>query len=151
MFLQHFRCFIAYLHLYVLPQVPADFMSYTCCFLPFSPAWDVSHATIHHELQVRLAPWKKSCNKSRQHIKKQRHHFAAKGPFSQSYGFFSSQVWMWELDHKEGWVLKNWCFQIVVLGLLRVPWTVKRSNQSILKEINPEYSLEGLMLKLKLQ
>ena len=59
---------------------------------------------------------------------------------------------MWELDHKEEWVPKNWCFQIVVLErLLRVPWTAKRSNQSILREINPEYSLEGLMLKLKLQ
>ena len=59
---------------------------------------------------------------------------------------------MRELDHKEDWVLKNWCFQIVVLErLLRVPWMARRSNQSILKEINLEYSLEGLMLKLKLQ
>ena len=74
-----------------------------------------------------------------------------KGLYSQSYGFFSS-VWMWELDHKEGWAPKNWCFQIVVLRrLLRVPWTARKSNQSILKGINPEYSLEGLMLKLKLQ
>ena len=52
---------------------------------------------------------------SRQHIKKQRHHFAVKGPSSQSYVFSSSHVWMWELDHKEGWVPKNWCLQIVVL------------------------------------
>ena len=52
--------------------------------------------------------------KPRQHIKK-RHHFADKGPYSQSYGFSSSHAWMQELDHKEGWVLKNWCFQIVVL------------------------------------
>ena len=61
---------------------------------------------------------------------------------------------MWELDHKESWVLKNWCFWTVVLEktvVLRVPWTARRSNQSILKEISPEYSLEGLMLKLKLQ
>ena len=55
----------------------------------------------------------------------------------------------WELDHKEGWALKNWCFQTGRKRLLRVPWTA-RSNQFILKEINPEYSLEGLMLKLKL-
>ena len=48
-------------------------------------------------------------------MKKQRHHFANKVPLSQSYGFFSSQVWMWELDHKEGWVLKNWGFWIPVL------------------------------------
>ena len=68
-------------------------------------------------------------------------------PYSQSYGFSSSHIWMWELNHKEGWVPKNWCFQTVVLEkTLRVPWTSKRSNQSILKEINPEYSLEGLML-----
>ena len=59
---------------------------------------------------------------------------------------------MWELDHKESWVPKNWCFWTVVLErLLRVPWTARRSNQSILKEISPECSLEGLMLKLKLQ
>ena len=59
---------------------------------------------------------------------------------------------MWELDHKEGWTLKNWCFQTVVLEkTLGVPRTARRSNQFILKEINPEYSLEGLMLKLKLQ
>ena len=59
---------------------------------------------------------------------------------------------MWEMDHEEGWVLKNWCFWTVVLEkTLESPWTARRSNQSILKEINPEYSLEGLMLKLKLQ
>ena len=62
-----------------------------------------------------LAPWKKSYEKPRQCIKKKRHHFADKGPYSQSYGFSSSHVWMWELDHKEGWALKNWCFQTVVL------------------------------------
>ena len=50
-----------------------------------------------------------------QHIEKQRHHFANKGPYSQSYGFSSSHVWMWELYHKEGWALKNWCFWTVVL------------------------------------
>ena len=59
---------------------------------------------------------------------------------------------MWDLDYIESWVLKNWCFWIVVQRrLLRVPWTARRSNQSILKEINPEYSLKGPMLKLKLQ
>ena len=64
----------------------------------------------------------------------------------------SSHVQMCELDSKEGRALKNWCFWTVLLGrLLRVPWKVRRPNQSILKEINPEYSLEGLMLKLKLQ
>ena len=66
--------------------------------------------------------------------------------------FSSSHVWMWELDYTESWAPKNWCFWTVVLEkTLRVSWTAKRSNQSILKEISPEYSLEGLMLKLKLE
>ena len=59
---------------------------------------------------------------------------------------------MWEFYYKESWALKNWCFWTVVLDkTLRVPWTARRSNQSILKEISHEYSLEGLMLRLKLQ
>ena len=62
-----------------------------------------------------LASWKKSFDTPRQHIKEQRHHFAAKGPCSQSYDFSSSHVWMWVLDHKEGWTPKNWCFQTVVI------------------------------------
>ena len=99
-----------------------------------------------------LAPWKKNYDQLRQHIKKQRHHFANKGLSSQSYGFSSGHVWMWELDYKESWVPKNWCFWTAMLErLLRVPQTTRRSNQSIRKEISPEYSLEGLMLKLKLQ
>ena len=61
-----------------------------------------------------LAPWKKSYDQPRQHIKKQRHYFANKGLFNQSYGFSSSHVWMWELDHKESWAL-NWGFWTVVL------------------------------------
>ena len=71
---------------------------------------------------------------------KSRHYFANKGPSPQGYGFSSSHVWMCELDYKESW-----------RRLLRVPWTARRFNQSILKEISPEYSLEALMLKLKLQ
>ena len=102
-----------------------------------------------------LAPWKKSYDQPRQ----QRHYFANKGPSSQSYGFSSSHIWMWELDYKESWAPKDWSFWTVVLkkttvweplGLQGAPWTARRSNPSILKEIRPEYSLEGLMLKLKL-
>ena len=62
-----------------------------------------------------LALWKESYDKPRQHIRKPRQHFADKGPYSQSYGLSSSHVSLWELDHKEGWVPKNWCFRIVVL------------------------------------
>ena len=62
-----------------------------------------------------LAPWKKSYNKPRQCIKKQRQYFANKSLYSQIYGFSSSHVWMWQLDHKEGWAPQNWCFWTVVL------------------------------------
>ena len=62
-----------------------------------------------------LTPWKKSYDQPRQHIKKQRHYFTNKGPFSQSYGFSSSHKWMYKLDYKESWASKNWCFWTVVL------------------------------------
>ena len=62
-----------------------------------------------------ISPWKESCDQPRQHIKKQRHYFTNKGLSNQSYGFSSSHVWMWELDYKGSWVLKNWCFWTVVL------------------------------------
>ena len=81
-----------------------------------------------------LTPWKKSYDQPRQHVKKQKHYFANKGPSSQGYGFSSD-------------AFELWCWR----RLLRVPWTARRSNQSILKEISPEISLEGMMVKLKLQ
>ena len=62
-----------------------------------------------------LAPWKKSYDQPRQHVKKQGHYFASKGPSSQSYGFPSSHVWMWELEYKESSGPKNWCFWTAVL------------------------------------
>ena len=62
-----------------------------------------------------LAPWKKSFDNPRQHIKKQRHYFADKGPYCPSYGFSNSHLWVWELDHKESWAPKNGCFWTVVL------------------------------------
>ena len=81
-----------------------------------------------------FAPWKKSYDKPRQHIKKQRHHFVNKGPSSQSYVFSSSHVWMWELDHKESWALKNWCFWTGVLEkTLESPLDCKQ-----IKPINPK-------------
>ena len=98
-----------------------------------------------HEIK-KLAPWKKSYDESRQHIKKQRHYFAKKGPSSQSYGFSSSHIWTIKkvecrrIDAFELWYWRR---------LLTVPWTTRRPNQSTLKEISPEYSLERLMLKLE--
>ena len=62
-----------------------------------------------------LAPWKKSYDDPKEHIKNKRRYFANKGPSSQGYGFSSSHVWMWELDYKESWAPKNWCFWTVVL------------------------------------
>ena len=62
-----------------------------------------------------FTPWKESYDRPRQHIKKQRHNFANKGPSSQGYGFSSGHVWMWELGYKESWAPKNWCFWPVVL------------------------------------
>ena len=77
-----------------------------------------------------LAPWKKSYDKPRQHIKKQRHYFANKCPSSQTYGFSSSHIWMWVLDYSESWALTNWCFWTVVL---------EKTLESLLdcKEIKP--------------
>ena len=94
-----------------------------------------------------LAPWKKSYDQPRQPNEKERHYFANKGLSSQGCGFSSNHVWMWELDYKESWcqridAFELWCWR----RLLRVHWPARRSNQSILREINPEYALEGLML-----
>ena len=62
-----------------------------------------------------LTIWKEGDEQPRQHIKKQTHYFVNKGPSRQGYGFFSGHVWMWELDYKESWVPKNWCFWTMVL------------------------------------
>ena len=98
-----------------------------------------------------LTPWKESYDQPRQHIKKQRHYFASKGASHQGYGFSSSHVWMWQTVKKAERRRKDafelWCWR----RLLRVPWTAWRSNQSILKEISPGISLEGMMRKLKQQ
>ena len=103
-----------------------------------------------HKIKT-LAPWKECYDKPRQCVKKQRHHFADKGPYSQSYGFsnrYGCESWT---IRKAGCqridALELWCWR----RLLRVSWIARKSNQSILKEINTEHSLEGLMLKVKLQ
>jgi len=93
-----------------------------------------------------------SSSSSRQLIKKQKDYFANKGPSSQSYGFpvVMYGCESWTIKKAEHWridAFELWCWR----RLLRVPWTARRSNQSILKEISPEYSLQGLMLKLELQ
>ena len=99
-----------------------------------------------------IAPLKQSYDKPRWCIKNQKHHFANKCLYNQSYGFSSSRVWMWELDYKEGWVLKNWCFWTVVL------WKTLESplDSKGIKPVNPKVSqpwtfMGGLMLRLKLQ
>ena len=104
-----------------------------------------------HEIKKTLAPWKKSYGKPRQHIKKKRHYFADKGLYS-DLSFASSHAWIWVLDHKEGWVPKNWCFWTVVLDkTLESPLDCKE-----IKPVHPKGNqswifIEGLMIKLKLQ
>ena len=94
-----------------------------------------------HEIKT-LAPWKESYDKSRQHVKKQRRYFVHKCPSSQGYGFSSSHLWMWELGHNEGWVLRNWCFQIVVLEkTLESPLDSKE-----IKPINPKGSQSWIFI-----
>ena len=102
-----------------------------------------------HEIRRRLLLGRKAVI-NLDSVLKSRHYSADKGPYSQGYHILSGHIWLWELDCKEAEcqrtdVFKLWCWR----RLLRVPWTA-RSNQSILREINSEYSLEGLMLKLKL-
>ena len=99
-----------------------------------------------------LAPWKKRYDQPRQHIKKLRHYFADKGLSSQSCDFllviYGCESWtIRKAEHWKTDTFGFWCWR----RLLRVTWTARRSTQSILKEISPEYSLERLMLKLKLQ
>ena len=100
-----------------------------------------------------LALWKKSYDKRRPHIKKQRHHFADKSPSCQNYGFSSSRVWMWELVNKKGWVLKKWCFRTLVQEkTLENPL----DNKDI-KPVNPKgnqhwiFTGRTVMLRQKLQ
>ena len=99
-----------------------------------------------------LTPWKESYDQLRQNIKKQRHYFVNKGPSSQGYGFSSGHVWIWQLDYKESWVQKNWCFWTVVLEkTLESPLDCKKIQLVHPKENQSWIFKEGLMLKLKLQ
>ena len=99
-----------------------------------------------------LAPWKKSYDQPRQHIKKQRHYLSTKVHLVKAMVFplvmYGCDSWtMRKAEHQRIDAFELWCWR----RLLRVPWTARKSSQSIIKEISPEYSLEGLMLKLKLQ
>ena len=95
-----------------------------------------------------LFPWKKNYDKPRQHVKIQRHYFADKGQSSQSYVMYGCERWTIKKTKCQRIdAFKLWCWR----RFLRALWIARRSNQSVLKEINPEYSLEGLLLKLKLQ
>ena len=99
-----------------------------------------------------LGPWKKSYDQPRQHIKKQRHYFTNKAPSSQSYGFSSSHVWMWELNYKERWLPKNWCFWTVgedsweSLGQKEFKTVNPKGNQSCIFIGRTDVEAEALML-----
>ena len=89
-------------------------------------------------MKLKDTPWKESCDQPRQHFKKQRYYFANKGLSSQSYGFSTSHEWMWELNYKESWAPKNWCFWTVVLektlesplDCKEIQWVHPKENQS---------------------
>ena len=89
-----------------------------------------------------LAPWKKSYNNPRQHIKKQRHCFAVKSPYSKSYGFSSSHVWMWEFEDKEAWTPKNWCFWVMLLGKTFESALYRKE----IKPVNPEGNQSWILI-----
>ena len=123
--------------LFYFPSVPLCIYSYSICCTKL----------ICRELRTKSSP---TLMTQTDRIKKQRHHFANKGPYSQSYVFFFPVVMngceSWAIkkaEHQRTDAFKLWCWR----RLLRVSWTTRRSNQSILKEINPEYSSEGLMLE----
>ena len=98
-----------------------------------------------------LTPWKESSGQPRQHIKKQRHYFANRGPSSEGYGFSSGHVWMWELEYKESWAWKNWFFWTVVLeNPLANPLSCTEIQSAHPKRDQSWGSLEAVMLKLKL-
>ena len=99
----------------------------------------------------RYLPFGRKAMRNLDSILKHRDISLLANPSSDSYGFSSSHVWMWQLDHKEGWVPKNWCSWSVVLDKTLESPLDSKIQQSILKEINSKYSLEGLMLKLKIQ
>ena len=105
-----------------------------------------------HEIRICFTLWKKSYDQARQHIKKQRYYFTKKVHLVKAMVFpvvmYGCESWtVKKAEHQRIDAFELWCWR----SLLRVPWTARRSNQSILKEISPEYWLQGLMLKLKLQ
>ena len=153
----------SHVHLYATPQtaahqalVPGILQARILVWvaISFSNAWKwkVKGKSLSH-VQLLVTPWTPAYQApppmghqcllrwpTLTGYKKQRHNFANKGPSSQSFGFSSSHIWMWELDYKESWALRTdafelWCWR----RFLRVPWTGRRSNQFILKEISPEY------------
>ena len=131
-------------------QIDGDTMETVTDFI-FLDSKISADSNCSHEINRCLLRGRKVTTNLDNVSKKQRYHFTSKGPYSQSYGFSSSHVRMWELDHKEGWV-KNGCFLSAVLeNTLETSLNSKEIKPSIPQEINPEYSLEGLMLKLKLQ
>ena len=132
-------------------QIDAETMETVTVFI-FLGSIIIAVGDCRHEIKRHLLLGRKVMTKLDSILKSLRHYFADKGLSNQSYGFSSSHIWSesWFIKKAEHWkidALELWCWR----RLLRVPWTAGRSKQSILKEISPEYSLEGLMLKLKLQ
>ena len=109
-------------------------------FLGLQHSWKCWYS---HEIKTP-ASWKESYDQPRLHIKKQRHYFPDKCPYSQSYGFSSSHIWMYELYHKEGWELKNWCFWTVVLE--KTPEILLDSKE--IKPVNPKGNQSWIIIEM---
>ena len=120
--------------------------SQSCPTLSDPMDWSPPGSSVNRIFQARVLEWGAiafSDDKPRQHIKKQRHYFVYRGLSSQSHGFSSSHVWMWELDHKEDWVPKKWCFQTAVLEkTLQSPLDIKD-----IKPINPKENLPWIFIR----
>ena len=113
------------LHMLTIPSHPWPIL------FPWAPK---SLQTVTAATKLKdIASWKESYDKPRQHVENQRHYFSDKGAYSQTYDFCSSHVWMWELDRKEGWAWKNWCFQVAVLQK-----THESPLDSKIKPVNPK-------------
>ena len=148
-------------HLSITCLIQLLVMMFTKCGIPTHSLllyiWVVKFSIWKSPISIYLSLWV-TCSleeklwQTRQHIKKQRHYFANKGSRCQSYGFSSSHVWMWELNHKEGWALKNWCFWTVVLeNTLESPLDSKEIKPVYPKRNQPWIFTERTLLQLKLQ
>ena len=148
-------CHIWYVYVINKGKTYAFKIVYSWCSEPVCASESAGPYSFHGCIYIQYSleySLEENNDQPREDIKKQRHYFANKGPSSQGYVFSSGHVWKWELDSTESWARRTDAFELQCWRrILRILRTARRSNQSILKEISLECSLEGLMFKLKLQ